>query len=96
LPIGWSDEVIREKSYRIQSLTPVEAKRVAIQQTRLHFLKNLSNERKNNAIIRKQQTLVQKTSKTYLEMRVFFEVEQEIGEYAEVEPVEPPIKPEKK
>jgi similar to stage IV sporulation protein len=81
LPIGSMKETLREISYVKYQLNPAEAKRIAVAQARLHFLRNLSKLRATEVVIRKQQMLLQKQTKSHLHLRVFFEVEEPIGKY---------------
>ncbi len=80
-PFGTMRETVREIAVDTVRLHPAEAKKIAITQARLHFLRNLSKLRLSEAVIRKQQLLVQKQTKSHLQLRVFFEVEQPIAEY---------------
>jgi similar to stage IV sporulation protein len=74
LPFGTMRETLREITVHVIRLQPAEAKKIAVTQGRLHFLRNLSKWRASEAVIRKQQLFLQKQTKSHLYLRVFFVV----------------------
>lgn len=86
LPFGRMEETLRESADRTERITPSQAKQIGVQQARLHFLRNRSVDRAEAVVIRKEHILVQRQTKSHLLMSMFFEVEEEIGEYADVPP----------